>query len=133
MFKRLQSWLFSAESTMEHRMFVFGSIAVHLGLLSAFIISIVAGLGIVLTIISALFLVLCVATFFYVQKTRNYQLGNLVYLVLAVYITFPIGIVVGGGIFSGVPVWFIIAVVYIAMVFKGRMFFITITLSLVIF
>ena len=114
-------------------MFIFGAIAVTLGLTAALIVSLVAVPSIWLTIASSVSLVLCSAAIVYAFRTGRYYWGNIVMLTLAIYITFPIGILVGGGIFSGVPIWFVLAIVYVAMVFKGRTFFILVTLALIIF
>ncbi|MBQ9067505.1 MAG: hypothetical protein IJ131_00365, partial [Eggerthellaceae bacterium] len=133
MVERLKSVFFKEGRTLEHQMFIFGSIAVVLGLLSALVISLVAPLAIELTVVSAVALVVCSLAIVWAFRTENYYVGNIVLVVFAIYLTFPIGILVGGGIYSGVPIWFIIAIVYIAMVFKGRSFWILMIVGLAIF
>ena len=105
-------------------MFLFGTIAVMLGLTSALCISLFALHAPLLTVVSALSLLVCIAAAVYSFRTHKYDIGNITYVIFAIYITFPLGILFGGGIYSGVPIWFVIAIVYIAMVFERRRFFI---------
>ena len=133
MIKVLKYIFFEPGRSLEHQMFIFGSIAVMLGLVSALLISILAPLSGQLTIASAVATVICSVAIAYSFKTKNFFRGNIVLVVFAVYITFPIGILVGGGIYSGTPIWFIIAMVYIAMVFKGKPFWILTIVGLAIF
>ena len=131
--ERFISIFFKPGRTLDHQMFIFGSIAVILGLTAALVVSLVAVPNIWLTVASSVSLVLCIAAIVYAFRTGRYHWGNIVMVILAIYITFPIGILVGGGIYSGVPIWFVLAIVYIAMVFKGRTFFILVSLGLIIF
>ncbi len=133
MIDRFINFLLRPGHPLEHQMFLFGTIAVMLGLTSALCISLFALHAPLLTVVSALSLLVCIAAAVYSFRTHKYDIGNITYVIFAIYITFPLGILFGGGIYSGVPIWFVIAIVYIAMVFERRRFFIFMGIGLVLF
>lgn len=122
MIEKLRYLLFSSETTLDKRMFVLGALAAAAGLVSAIVISIAAGLDWRLPTVSILVLAICLAAVVYAYRTNKLFFGNVVIVLLVVYLVYPFGILVCGGIFSGVPIWFAICILYIAMVFEFRPF-----------
>lgn len=68
--------------------------------------------------------------FRYIKRTRKYQAGIFVFLMLVTGILFPVTFFFSGGVESGMPFWFLIGLVMEFCMLEGRWFVIGIAVSL---
>lgn len=135
MIKQLQYFfkkMFSDQLTFHERMN-------HMVLLLVFAASVI-GTGRVLLgadsrVLYAL-LAMCVVSGFAIYiavSRRNMKLASWLLIIGTNIILFPIVFILSGGTQSGTPVWFVLGLVYIFLLFEGRSFFLAFALSVLSF
>ena len=110
-----------------------GSIVAFATLFALLIISAATNQGTpVLLAISAMLLALLVMSAF-VARTRNTAVGGVVLSLMIALVIFPAGYLLGGGAYSGAPVWFVIAIAFMATVFRTNYFWVYVVICTISF
>lgn len=94
--------------------------------------SILQGIHIVCILIDVAGEIFSLFLFRYIRRTKKYQSGIFVFLMLVTGILFPVTFFFSGGLDSGMPFWFIVGLVTEFCMLEGRWFFIGITISMTI-
>ena len=108
-------------------------------LLLAFIGSIIGmgrvGLGVTPIVLASLIPMCIIAWIALRMSVRNRQTKQASWVLIMVYniVLYPVVFFMSGGIGSGTPVWFVLGLVYIFLLFKGRDVVIALVISLVSF
>lgn len=131
MIKRIQSFykkMFSEKLTFHERMN-------HMVLLLVFIASVIGTgrifLGADSRVLYALLAMCAVAgiAIYIAVSRRNIKLASWLLIIGTNMILFPIVFILSGGTQSGTPVWFVLGLVYIFLLFEGKSFFLAFALS----
>ena len=133
MIKRIKEVTFSNKRSLEERRFVLAGIiscvAVIAVLLSCITTQQSALFAIVLVLSFLAFLVTIVRTL----QTRNYLSGGSVLILISNLLVLPVGYLMGGGVYSGAPLWFVMGIVFVFVLFRGKVFYIYMLMTLVSF
>jgi len=120
MIRKIKSILLSPEYTLRERLFLLGSIVGVMVLLMVGAVTYVTSGSFAVIVgfpaIIAVFALLVVYSF----RKRSINLGGTILILFINCVVYPLAYLEGGAAYSGSPVWFAICIVYIFMVFKGR-------------
>lgn len=125
----LKKVLFSQEYELKERLFVLSGFIGSIAMIIVFVLTIVSGQGLLVAFGIGMGAVVVIAMTMYTLQTKRYKLGGSVIVLFANCIALPFGYLMGGGAYSGSPTWFIIAILFVFMIFDGRLFWIYLMLS----
>ncbi|MCR5791639.1 MAG: response regulator [Lachnospiraceae bacterium] len=107
-----------------------------LGSIAAGIISIInthiSKIGAVATILASVTEAIIVLLFFVAHKYKIYDKVSVFICALAVLILFPMNFFYGGGIDSGMPIWFVLGILFTVLLLEGRAFWVTLIMELIV-
>ena len=133
MIKRLHNYIFSNEASLQERRFTLAGVTGCAAIIAVFLSAVTTnqGTGFAVGLVFAFFLV--VATVVFTLKTKKFALGSSIIIILSNLIILPIGYLLGGGVSSGAPLWFVIGIVFVFVLFQGTLFWIYLIMSLLSF
>ncbi len=121
MVERLRNLLYSTDHTLQERLFILGGAAGTIALLAVFMMSVSIG---DVPVVSAMLLITAIilpVVMIWSYNRRNIKVGGtLVVLVLCGFII-PFGYIMGGGVNSGSSLWFVLGIMFVFMVFDGKL------------
>ena len=133
MIKRMKDYIFSENRSIEERQF---TLACIIGCLSVLAVL----LSVVTSNQSGIFAIILTVTFFvlvgitaYTLKSKRFTLGSIVFILISNFFILPLGYMLGGGIDSGAPLWLIIGMLFVFVLFKGKLFWFFIVTTLISF
>ena len=131
--KRLRELLYSDVYTLEQRRFILASVVSCLAIVAVFLSVVTTNQSNIFAIVLVAMLALFIGVSYYTLKTHKYTLGGSVIVMTSNLILLPAGYMMGGGVNSGSPLWFVIGMVFVFVLFKGRTFWIYLALTFVSF
>lgn len=133
MIERLRHFLASTDIDLQQRLFILAGIFGSVAMVAVTIITALANQGwqVVVALVAMTLLTILSTVFAY--RTKRYNLFGSVIAIVALLIVLPVGYLLGGGANSGTPIWYIVIVVFIASIFRGRMTWIFLGFSVVVF
>ena len=133
MLKFIQKLTFSRSKSLEERRFLLAGIVTCVAIAAVLLSSVTTNQGIVFSVgLAAAFLFMVVVIVF-TLKTKRVTLGSSVIILVANLAILPVGYLMGGGIFSGAPLWYVIGIVFVFVLFKGFLFWLYLIMSLAAF
>lgn len=133
MIRRLRDYTFSNKVSLQERRFALAGCVGCASILAVLISVITTNQGMVFAVglVIAFFVVLC--TVIYTLRSKRFTLGSCIIIIVSNFIVLPIGYLLGGGVNSGAPLWFVMGIVFVFVLFKGTLFWIFLILSILAF
>ena len=131
--KRLKDLIYSDSYTLEQRRFTLASVVGCLAIVAVLLSVVTTNQSNLFAIGLVIALVIFNVVSYYTLKNRKYTFGGSVIILISNLVILPVGYMLGGGIDSGAPLWFVIGMVFVFVLFKGRLFWIYIVITFVSF
>ena len=133
MIKKLRDYTFSNKVSLQERRFALAGGVGCAAILAVLFSVISTNQGAVFAAGLLLAFLIVAATLRYTLKSKNFTLGSCIIIIVSNLIVLPVGYLLGGGIESGAPLWFVIGIVFVFVLFKGTLFWVFLILSILAF
>ena len=130
---KIRELLFSTTYTIRERLFLLSAIIGSVAMFVAFVLSVISGDSWITGLAPLVGFVIVSATTYYSFKNKLIDYGSVIISILSICFILPYGFLKGGGVYSGSPAWFIVGIVIVFMLFKGRMLYIVYAITVVVF
>ncbi|MBQ9069135.1 MAG: hypothetical protein IJ131_08765, partial [Eggerthellaceae bacterium] len=131
--ERFRELLYTSDRPLEQRMFLLGSVVAAITLLAVLVIAIAGNQGMSMYLVLVVLVVILVFMTVFVDRTGNTAVGGVVLSVIIGLIAFPAGYLLGGGAHSGTSIWFVIAIAFLATIFRTHYFWFYAIISSAVF
>ncbi|MBQ9058032.1 MAG: DegV family protein [Atopobiaceae bacterium] len=123
MIDKLKEMLFDSEQhSLQFRLFILASTMGVVALILGLIITFLTAEGLLVVGALAAGIIVVLADVFFVYKTGKVQLGASIIITLVNCLLIPVGYLMGGGVFSGSPMWFVLGFLFVALILRGKPF-----------
>lgn len=133
MIKKLKELTFSDQRSLAEKRFVLSGVVCCLSILAVLFICITTEQSLMFAIGLAFALLFMIAVVILSLKTKHLTLGSSIMIIVANVIILPIGYFLGGGLMSGSPLWFVVGIIFVFVLFKRPLFWIFFIMSLISF
>ena len=133
MINRFRDYIFSNDVTLQERRFTLAGITGCVAIIAVLLSAITTNQGTVFSIGLVVSFFVVLATVIQTLKSKKFNIGSSIIIIISNFIILPVGYLLGGGVSSGSPLWFVIGIVFVFVLFQGRMFWIYLILSLLSF
>ena len=133
MIERFRHAIFSSKYTLQERLFILSALGGSSVMLAMFVLTIMSGQRLIIASSLAMGSVMLVASSIYAFRTKRFTLGGSIIVLISNCLVFPFGYIMGGGVHSGSPIWFIPCVIFVFLIFRGRLLIIYLVISIVSF
>lgn len=133
MIKRITGLINSSSETLPRRMFLLSCIVGSIAMFAVFMVSLLSGQGIVISAGLAVGLIILIIVTIFALKTDKLTLAGSIMVLISCCVVCPVGYILGGGAYSGAPVWFILGFMFVFILFKGALFWIYLVLTIAAF
>lgn len=124
MIKRLRELTFSGKYTLEERRFLLTGLVSFIALLSVLASVIFTGQSKFFAVAIVVAILLLGSVIRYSLRYRSLNLGGSIIILISNLLIIPAGYFLRGGIDSGVPIWFVLGLVLVFVMFRGTLFWI---------
>ncbi len=132
MFGKIMEFIQGKNLELKERMFrtiiFLGGTAATVGVVESFLMEEMVGYQILVFILLLIAMSVAMAATF---KYKKYDLSAMIMAVVIVEILFPIKFFLSGGLQGGPTIWFVLGIIYIFVVFKGKKLYVFLLLSIV--
>ena len=130
MFDFFERLTLSHQRSLEERRFLLAACISSVAILFVLINAVTTDQGFYFSVGLGVALVFMIGLTVYTMKTKRIMLGSHLLIIVANLIVLPLGFVLGGGVDSGAPLWMMVGVVFVFVLFKGLFFWLYLFLSL---
>ena len=120
MINKLRNYILSNEHSLDERRFVLAGSIGCVSVLAVLISVLTTSQSLLLAGALILALAIMAINIRRTVKTKHYLLGSSVIIILTNLFIIPMGYLLGGGIDSGAPLWLVIGVVMVFVLFRGK-------------
>ncbi|MBQ1526206.1 MAG: fatty acid-binding protein DegV, partial [Lachnospiraceae bacterium] len=118
--KRIRDYLANASYDIQDRLFILLSLIAMISMVCAIVGGLVIGenwQGLLFTFVGLLVFALIVYLAYRFDKLR---LAEVIIAVLSTFVIMPMVFFTSGGIYGGTPIWFMLMILYVGMILRGR-------------
>lgn len=131
MFEFFEKLTLSHQRPLEERRFLLGGSISCVAIIFVIINAIITEQGRWFTIGLGMALLLMIGLIIFTLKTKQVTIGSHLLIIIVNLVILPVGFPLGGGTYSGAPLWMLVGVTFVFLFFKGFAFWLYLTLSLI--
>ncbi len=129
MIKTIREFMFSNEYPLRIRRFVLTGIVGCVAILFVLLSAITSQQGFIFILGLILSLGFFIGTILYTLRSKHYLFGESLLILISNLFILPVGYLLGGGFFSGAPLWYVIGILFVFVLFRGRFFWFYLAIS----
>ena len=133
MLKFIRELTLSRKRSLEERRFILAGWVTIVSIFAVLLSGITTNQGLLFCLGLGAAIVFMGLVMIFTLRTKRFMLGSSLIIIVANFLILPVGYFFGGGLHSGAPLWFVMGIVFVFVLFKGTLFYIYLIMSLVVF
>ena len=122
MLKKIKEMTYSDKRSLQERKFILAGIIGCLSILAVLLSVITTNQSVIFAVILSLTFIVFLGIISFTIRTKRFNLGGSLIILISNLMILPIGYLLGGGVFSGAPLWFVVGMVFVFVLFRGKLF-----------
>ena len=133
MFNKIRELTYSNERSLPERRFLLASIVGCAAILAVLLSVITTQQSVIFAIVLVVSFLVMAGVIAYTLRSKKILLGSSIIIIMSNLFILPVGYLLGGGLHSGAPLWFVIGIVFIFVLFRGPHFWVFLVMSFISF
>lgn len=133
MLKFIRELTLSRKRSLEERRFILAGCVTIVSIFAALLSGLTTNQGLIFCLGMGAAIIFMGLLIIFTLRTKRFVLGSSLIIIVANLLILPVGYFFGGGLHSGAPLWFVMGIVFVFVLFKGALFHIYLLLCLVVF